>query len=401
MGEEHDENNPRRILDVDVQEVSLVDRAANLRRFLVIKRLTKEEDDMGGFEAEVDELLKNEGGVFKATFEGIAEIVKALDGVEGESGAFWESDHETIVKALSADLSKAIGEVSTLMKRLSKMKGAPGPAIARVSTFLGKVVGGKYPSPKPVTKADEIPTEEEAKKAITEEMSKAIKSVMEFMAKVANGKLPIPEADKDEVAKEVPANLVAAIKSIVGFLNKAVSGQYPWEKPGTAEAKPVATQKSDEVDNPAAAAAAAAEIPAVQIMDDGTVVVKGDTVSKGKKFTPTRTSAIKDVALSLIKLLGEVGDDSTNKALGDALKAITGSEAAPAPAAAVATQKSADPDPAVVELKKQLAEVNEKLEKVLKERPAPAPTEDEVAKAAELKKAEGEGGLWNNIITTN
>jgi len=387
MGEkEHDEENPRRILDVDVKEVSLVDRPANLRKFLVIKRLKEEE--MGAFQAEVDDLLKNEdGGDFKLTFESIAELVKALPEGETEPDAFWESEHEEIVKALPADLAKAIREVSSWMKRLSRMKGAPGPAIARVLTFLGKVVGGKYPYPKPVAKAEEIPTEEEAKKALSEEMSKAITSIMEFMAKAANGKLPIPEADKDEVAKAVPADLAAAIKRVVSFLNKVVGGQYPYPKPGE-EAKAAPAKKSDEGDDDPAADA---ETPAVQVMDDGTVIVKGQAVSKGKKFTATRTSAIKDVALSLIKLLGEVGDDATRKALGDALKAITG-EAAPA----AAVQKSADPDPEVVELKKQLAEVTEKLEKILKERPAPAPVDDDAVKAAELAKAEE--GFWGNIV---
>lgn len=396
MGEkEHDQDNPRRILDVDVKEVSLVDRAANLRKFLVIKRL-KEEEEMGAFEAEVKDLLKDEdGGEFKPTFESITELIKALPEGETEPGAFWESDNEEITKALPADLAKAIREVSSWMKRLSRMKGAPGPAIARVLTFLGKVVGGKYPSPKPVAKAEEIPTEEEAKKALSEEMVKAIESIGEFMAKVANGKLPIPEGDKDEVAKAVPADLAAAIKRVVSFLNKVVGGKYPYPKPGAKPAggTPAATQKSDDGDG----VAADEEVPAVKIMDDGTVIVKGDTVSKGKKFTATRTSAIKDVALSLIKLLGEVGDDSTRKALGDALKAITGSEEAPA--VAVATQKSADPIPEVVELKKQLAEVTEKLEKILKERPAPASTEDDKAKEEELRKKKAEDdNLWHNIV---
>lgn len=349
---------------------------------------------MGAFQAEVDDLLKNEGGDFKSTFESIAEMVKALPENEAEAGAFWESDHEEIVKALPDDLAKAIREVSAWMKRLAKMKGSPGPAIAQVLTFLGKVVGGKYPSPKPVSKAEEIPTEEEAKKALTEEMSKAISSIMEFLAKAANGKLPIPEADKDEVAKTVPAGLVTATKRVVSFLNDVVGGKYPYPKPGT-EAKPAGgtptpAKKSDDGDG----AATDEKVPAVQVMDDGTVIVKGQPVSKGKKFTPTRTSAIKDVALSLIKLLGEVGDDATNKALGDALKTITGEAEPTTPAAAV--QKSVEPDPRVVELEKQLVEITEKMEKMLNERKAGAATDDDKPKEAEIKKAENE--FWGTVI---
>lgn len=352
---------------------------------------------MGAFQAEVEHLLKDEnGGDFTSTFKSIAsiaELVKALPESETDPGAFWESDHEEIVKALPDDLAKAIREVSAWMKRLAKMKGSPGPDIARVLTFLGQVAGGKYPSPKPVTKAEEIPTEQEAKKALTEEMSKAITSVMEFMVKAANGKLPIPEADKDEVAKAVPADLVVVLKQVVSFLNDVVGGKYPYPTPGT-EAKPAGGTPTPAKKSDGDGGAVDEEVPAVQVMDDGTVIVKGQPVSKGKKFTPTRTSAIKEVALSLIKLLGEVGDDSTHKALGDALKAITGEAATPPPAAGV--QKSVEPDPRVVELEKQLKEVTEKMEKVLKERKAGAAIDDDKPKDAKVKKAEDD--FWGTVI---
>jgi len=395
MGEtENDKDNPRRILDVDVREVSLVDRAANLRKFLIIKRLKEEE--MGAFQAEVDALLKNEdGGDFKPIFEGIAEVEKALPETEGDPGSFWESDNEEITKALPADLAKAIRDVSAWMKRLSRMKGAPGPAIARVLTFLGKVVGGKYPYPKPVGKAEDIPTEEEAKKALTEELEKAIKSVAEFMAKAANGKLPIPEAEKDEVAKAVPADLASAIKRVVSFLNKVVGGQYPYPKPGAAGGAggyPAPAKKSDDVADPGADA----EIPAVQVMDDGSVIVKGQAVSKGKKFTASRIGAIKDTALQMIKLLGEVGDEDTRKALGDALKALTGAaEPAAQGVQAVGAQKS-ELEPEVEELRKQLADVTKQLEEVVKERKAGSGIEDGTA-AARVEKKE-EDGFWGGVI---
>jgi len=393
---EKDEKDPRKILEVDVNEVSLVDRAANLRKFLVIKRL-KEDKKMGAFQAEVEKLLA-EGKPFKDTFAKIEEIVKSLPESDGEPGAFWESENEEIMKALPEDLAKAIRETSSWLKRMGGMKGAPSKAISRVLTFLGKVVGGKYPYPKPAAKAEDILSEEEAKKLITEELSKAIESVTEFLVKAANGELPIPDSDTEEVAKAMPEELKTSVKSVVQFLTNAMNGKYPYPKPGEeddeAKKKKAAAKKSntDDPDAQPGQPDPNAETPAVQVMDDGTVIVKGQPVSKGKKFTPSRTEAIKEVALSLIKLLGEVGDENTRKALGEALKSF---EPATDPAPATPTQKSADPIPEVVELKKQLADVTEKLEKVLKERKAGASTEDD-PQHEPVKKNDDD--LWGNII---
>ena len=81
----------RRILDVDVREVSLVDRAANLRRFLILKRL--EEDEMTNFEKDPVEIQKGDTNEvmewLRKALEGddaptdeIKEVIKLLEVVE-------------------------------------------------------------------------------------------------------------------------------------------------------------------------------------------------------------------------------------------------------------------------------------------------------------------------------
>jgi hypothetical protein len=98
-----------------VKEVSLVDRPAILREFLVIKR---QEENMGAFEKD-----REDGG-----------------------------SSEEINKALPADLATAIKDCVAWLGQ-QKGDGVPMDSIARVVSFLGKVAGGSYPYPSPESKA--------------------------------------------------------------------------------------------------------------------------------------------------------------------------------------------------------------------------------------------------------
>lgn len=123
-----DKKDAREILDLKVKEVSLVDRPAIEREFLLIKR--KEEESMGAFEPDkdgvVDELIE------KMTWHDI-----------------------DVDKALPPDLASAIKDTVAWMKKAAGMEGAPKDAINRVAAFLSKVAGGKYPYPKPAGKTDD------------------------------------------------------------------------------------------------------------------------------------------------------------------------------------------------------------------------------------------------------
>lgn len=336
---------------------------------------------MGAFE--MDNVLKDadEGKkIFGELYTEFEEVVKELP--EEQVSPFFEMDLEEVTKALPADLGNAIKEVSTWMKRMAGMKGAPGPAIARVLTFLGKVVGGRYPYPKPVGKAEDVPSTEEAKKALPADLATAIKRVVSFLNKVAGGRYPYPKpvGKAEDFEKEVPAELATALKSIEEFLTKALEGEYPWPKPeaSAGEEKPPA-KKPTKKDEPA-------ETPAVAVMDDGTVIVKGQPVAKGKKFTASRINALKDTVLQTLKLLGEVADDSTRKALTEALKLFEGD--------GTPTQKNdPEPDPAKEELLKTVAELQKRLDEIEKTRGAGAPTDDKTM----TKK---EPGFWDSIVAT-
>lgn len=149
-----DKKKGREILKLKAKEVSMVDRPAILREFLVVKRQT--EDNMGAFESENTQ-AEPQGDT----------LIEAMT---------WKS-YEDIDKALPIDLRNAIKAVSAFLGKSKSAEGAPTKEIERVMAFLGKVEGGKYPYPSAegMTKAEKKPEEmtpEEQKKAEEEQKKK-------------------------------------------------------------------------------------------------------------------------------------------------------------------------------------------------------------------------------------
>lgn len=125
------------ILDLIVQEVSVVDKPANLRDFLVIKR--KKETKMGtGFEEDPK--------------------VEPLELVEKLA---W-SDLEKV--ALSDDLKKAIDSAIAWMKKNSGTEGAPKAEILAAVSLLSKIASGKFPGAAPKAKDDKSDDDNKDKK---------------------------------------------------------------------------------------------------------------------------------------------------------------------------------------------------------------------------------------------
>jgi hypothetical protein len=136
-----DKKKKREILELKVNELSMVDRPAILRDYLVVKRL--EEEPMGAFADEGQNA-----------------------GIEVE-------------KALPAELKSAITSVVGFLNKNKSAEGAPTDDIARIVTFLGKVGEGKYPYPSPTgvakgDKPEDQMTDDEKKKK--EEAAKAAAS---------------------------------------------------------------------------------------------------------------------------------------------------------------------------------------------------------------------------------
>jgi hypothetical protein len=116
------------ILELFVQEVSVVDRPANLRDFLVIKRNTKEAT-MGAFVQ--DPKVES------------TELVEKLDWTDLEKAA------------LPDDLKKMIDSAVAWMKKNASADGAPKDEILAAAALLSKVASGKFPGAAPKEKVDD------------------------------------------------------------------------------------------------------------------------------------------------------------------------------------------------------------------------------------------------------
>lgn len=142
-----DKADGREILDLKPKEVSMVDKPAILREFLIIKR--QQEDNMGTFVPDA----------------GTATIEELLKGLPEIDGVTWRD--VAVEKQIPIDLRNAIKAVIPWLKQSAGGEGAPKDEIGRVAMFLGKVAGGQYPEP--AAKAKEEEDEEEKKKRKAQE----------------------------------------------------------------------------------------------------------------------------------------------------------------------------------------------------------------------------------------
>lgn len=251
-----EEKKERRIVDLDVNEVSLVDRPAIRRKFVIIKRL---EDEMGAFEMDPEVVEKNDTGTVldwlqkaakedDAPTDAIAKVIELLDAVEKAEPEKKPEEEEDKEKALPADLKEAVTAVVAWMKKMAKGPGAPTEAIGRVATFLGKVAGGKYPYPKPETKV-KPKEEEEPKKKVEDDNLVVVKAdgTMVINAAVTKGRKVFTE-ERTNAMKEVMIQLASVLGEADGEALKAVMAamkELPEGKVPASAVRPVPTAKSE------------------------------------------------------------------------------------------------------------------------------------------------------------
>jgi hypothetical protein len=161
-----DKADAREILELRAKEVSLVDRPAILRQFLVVKRQQQQEATMGAFDAT--------GGSQPVPIEKMIESMN-----------WGEVDVE---KALPIDLQNAIKAVIAYTK---KPEGKfPQDEADRVSAFLGKVASGKYPYPSPQGKEKGAGKESLDPKAGEKGATKAVEKCPKCDAEMKDGVCP-------------------------------------------------------------------------------------------------------------------------------------------------------------------------------------------------------------------
>ena len=254
-----DGNKKRRIVDLQVDEVSNVDRPAIQRQFLIVKRL---ENGMAASDTEVTD------GEFGVVFE---EVTKSL---EAAGFSFLQVDVE---KVMPEDLAMALKATVPWMRRMAgEAEGDTRKAILRVVAFLSQVSSGAFPSP-------------------NSDKQKAAASAKENLDM---GKKTAEEEEKD--AKK------AAEEEDEEKKKKAGEDEEDEEK-----------KKADEDEEDEEKKKKTPKSKALSLDDDVTDALVEKVfvaMSKGRRFTPKRTATIAESAKNMLGLLKEA-DEEAYKAL--------------------------------------------------------------------------------------
>ena len=159
---------PRELVDIDVDEISLVDIPAIRKKFLIIKKDKKDmqktsETDQDN--SDIKNLIKEE----ESKMNELIELYKKLTGDEED---FSEKESE-LLKKLSSD---AVNAIKGALNILNKFKGDFSEELKDAVAVLAKYVVKTYPYPYPAKKSDE--DLEKAGKKISKDTLNAIKKTI-------------------------------------------------------------------------------------------------------------------------------------------------------------------------------------------------------------------------------
>ena len=159
---------PRELVDIDVDEISLVDVPAIRKKFLIIKKDKKgmqKSADEDQDDSDIKDLIK-EG---KLEMNGLIEIYKSLTNDQED---FTEEQLE-FLKKLS---DEAINAMKGALNILNKFKGDFSQELKDAVAMLAKYVAKPYPYPYPAKKSDE--DLEKAGRKISKDTLEAIKKAI-------------------------------------------------------------------------------------------------------------------------------------------------------------------------------------------------------------------------------
>lgn len=285
----------RELVEAKVNELSVVDRPAIRRQFLVLKNLV--EDGMG---EELDALT--DGSIAKSEIEVHAvELVETLK----ELGIGFEN--VDVAKAMPENLSNALRvTIPWMHKMASQAEGGVRSAIMQSATLLTHVAKGQFPTQKKdpedsmagkAKTPEEIAAEE---KAATEEKARKAKLSPEEIAAEAKEEEKKKAAAKAKEEEDLKAKAKA----------EAEGKQFPF-KPGEEdeEGKGKKKQKAHSLD-PAPAA-----VVKFDENDQLTIVTKGR-----KMLTDERKDTLKTTATQLLGMLKEADPEMFKSAMAEIME---------------------------------------------------------------------------------
>lgn len=246
--------------------------------------------------------------------------------------------------------------------------------------------------------------EAEAKKKADEEAAK--KKADDEAVKSKETKKEEGTQEETEKAKAASSDLATALLEFIPWLKKMAAMQGA---PKDAidkimaylgEVKPTPVKKEGE---------GSTEVPPIQIMADGSILLSGKPISKGKTFTDNRINAIKEIMRNLGSFLGEVSEDALKditSVFSSSFKPDLSSQVRPAPAViapvipapAIEVAKSAG-NPELVgkldELLKGMKDLSGRVETIEKIR---EPSKSIADQGGTDSKNKVNKSLWNGVL---
>lgn len=308
-----DEADVNRLHDILVHEVSLVDRAANKRKFLMLKRGEEMADQTIGAEVvetedgkltTIEETNKSDALVIpndaKAEITQVA--TKALALVTQAAELIKDADDDTAAKGIPADIAKELDEARNILFAVSE----------------------KYTTVDDEARKGIAPTD----KASTIRMATESLERLAALVEVVAGADGVEKSD-DGVPAQVTGELMAVARLVSGLIERY-----------TAEPEPTSKSWADvhrTIEKAAPAVAPVAEVsdaPKADALDTLSALAKAaevlTPVSKaGRKMSSDRLGKLRSIAKELIELLREVSPDDFDEMVTQAAKNTAAKKAAP------------------------------------------------------------------------
>jgi hypothetical protein len=362
-----------RLEELEVHEVSVVDRPANRRKFLIVKRQEIEMPNTDKEKQNIKEISKDEGSALALLLD--------LDNFSDEETEIEDQDHD--------DEDKGEGSFSQIFKASDA-----GTALKAVQLAIQKSMGVAGA----IKKLGDTP--------ITEEISKALRGVSAAL------KLMAGDAEAKEIKEEGEASLVQKANSAVERLMAVASKLKELES--NAE---VTDDLFSELSTISKSMAALAIITKAddkegdqdtQDTDDQKIqvfVAKGDTsddpeivVKVGAKMGKARLGKLRTAVKLLTEVLGEIAPEDGDKKNKKKEKVGKSDDTLAAAISSVA-ESVKELGTQVQEMKETLtssiANVTKRVDTLENEPPAPTDSDDEVT----VKKSEKQGqSLFHNVI---
>lgn len=221
--------------ELDVREVSLVDRPANKKKFLIIKRArqkTLEDEEM-----EFSEILKGDSDASLLELLGLSDgtVEDTQDSDEIDITFDDTLDFDVITKGNVQELAKAVsllvGRLAKAVNSLKSQKAEPGSQLVRELQTIAQAIVSVIER-----LGDSGPEKSDTEKADGPGLLKAASSALQSMMQVAAKLKELGGADS------VPSAIIAKLKSAAESLLKAIGTGSS----GGKDKKPAGQQQEDD-----------------------------------------------------------------------------------------------------------------------------------------------------------